>query len=97
MITVKKLETLEDFEGLKKGDSVAVEWKRDVRKDKRGDKRTRFAVYEVADNLAHMTEIILEKKMNVYFNYTMFLNPEKHGVSNVREIVLLGSDTPNQT
>lgn len=89
MIVAKELKTLPDFESLKKGDVVAVEWRRDVRTNKRNTKRTRFATYEIADNLSDQTEIILEKKMNVYFNYSMFLDPETQGVSNVRSITLL--------
>jgi hypothetical protein len=86
MIKTKELNTLEDFTTLKKGDVVAVEWKRDSYKNK---KRTRFATYEVVDNLANQTEIILQKAMNVYFNYSMFLKPSEHGASNVRSIALI--------
>ncbi len=92
MITAKKLQTLNELESLKKGDMVAVEWKRDVIKSKRSQKGTRFAIYEVVDNLSAQTEIILEKSMNVYFNYSMFLNPKINGVSNIREIMLLTTD-----
>ena len=87
MIKTKELGTLQDFENLKKGDLVAVEWRRDVQKTK--TKRTRFATYEIAANLARQAEIILQKPMNVYFNYLMFLQPEIHGVSNVRAITLI--------
>jgi len=89
MIVTKELKSLEDFQGLKKGDVVAVEWRRDVPVNKRGTKKTRFASYEIADNLERTTEIILHKPMNIYFNYSMFLNPEEMGVSNVRTITLL--------
>jgi hypothetical protein len=90
MIVAKELRTLDDFEALKKGDVVAVEWRRDVQKTKK--KRTRFASYEVVENKADQTEIILQKAMNVYFNYSMFLNPEEMGVSNVRAITLLTAE-----
>ena len=89
MIIAKELKTLENFQGLKKGDVVAVEWRRNVKTNKRGTKTTRFASYEVADNLERQTEIILNKPMNIYFNYSMFLNPEEMGISNVRSITLL--------
>jgi len=89
MIVTKELKTLPDFESLKKGDVVAVEWRRDVQTNKRNTKRTRFATYQITDNLARQTEIILENKMNIYFNYSMFLDPENHGVSNVRAITLI--------
>ena len=89
MIIIKDLKTLDDFEGLKKGDTVAVEWRRDSYK---GKKRTRFATYEIVDNKAPQTEIILQKVMNVYFNYSMFLDKDTHGVSNVRSITLITAE-----
>jgi len=89
MIVTKELKALPDFVSLKKGDVVAVEWRRDVQTNKRNTKRTRFATYEITDNLARQTEIILENKMNIYFNYSMFLDPENQGVSNVRAITLI--------
>jgi len=90
VIITKELRNLEDFQELKKGDVVAVEWRRDVQQTKK--KRTRFASYEVVDNKADQTEIILQKAMNVYFNYSMFLNPKEMGVSNVRAITLLRTE-----
>ena len=95
MILTKQLKDLEDFKELKKGDIVAVEWRRDVNTNKRGTKRTRFATYEIADNLKRQKEIILQKPMNIYFNYMMFLEPEKHGVSNARSITLITAFDPN--
>ncbi len=89
MIKLKFLTELSDFESLKKGDCVAVEWHRDSYKKR---KRTRFAVYEIAENIKTMTEIILQKEMNVYFNYTMVLNPEAHGYSNLKSIALIVSE-----
>ena len=90
MIVAKELKSLEDFQALKKGDIVAVEWKRDVQQTRR--KRTRFASYEIVDNKADQTEIILQTLMNVYFNYSMFLNPKEMGASNVRAITLLSAE-----
>ena len=87
MIQVKDIETLEDFQRLKKGDLVAVEWKRDMYF---GNKEKRFGTYEVFENKERTTEIILQTKNNVYFNYSMFLNPEI-GTSNLKSIVLLRS------
>ena len=89
MINCKELKDLSDFEGLREGDFVAVEWRRDVSANKRGTKRLRFSTYEVAMNKVSATEIILNKPLNVYFNYSMFLFPEMHGVSNVKSIMLL--------
>jgi hypothetical protein len=88
MIQTKDIETLDDFKRLKKGDLVAVEWKRD---NYIGDKRTRFATYTIVENKERTTEIILQKKNNVYFNYSMFLNPEQDGSSICQSIMLLRS------
>ena len=86
MIVMRELKALKDFEGLKKGDVVACEWKLDSYK---GKKRTRFASYEVVQNKVLATEIILQTQMNVYFNYKMFLDPEVNGVSNLKSMMLL--------
>lgn len=86
MIHTQNIETLEDFQELKKGDLVAVEWKRDMYF---GNKQTRFGTYEIAENEERSTEIILQKKHNVYFNYMMFLNPKELGSSNLKSIILL--------
>ena len=82
MIKAEYISTPEGFEELKKGDTVAVEWKRDSFKN---NKRTRFASYEVAENKKDARELILQRKNNVYFNYGMFLNPEE--VSNCKHII----------
>jgi hypothetical protein len=88
MIKTRFITTEEYFKELKKGDLVAVEWKRD---NYIGDKRTRFAVYTIYENKERTTEIILQKKNNVYFNYSMFLEGQKHGISNCKSIMLLRS------
>lgn len=85
MITTKKIETVEDFQNLKKGDLVACEFHRDTYKK---GKRTRFASYIILENKSYCKEIILEKQCNVYFNYEMFLM----GDSNLKSILLLLSD-----
>ena len=85
MIQTKDIETIEDFKQLKKGDLVAVEWKRDMYF---GNKESRFGTYKVVENKERTMEIILQAKNNVYFNYSMFLNPEI-GISNLKSIVLL--------
>lgn len=86
MIQTKDIETIEDFQRLKAGDFVAVEWRRDMYC---GNKQARFGVYQIAENKERTTEIILQKKNNVYFNYSMFLNPEIHGISNCKSCVLI--------
>ena len=79
---IKKLETIEDFETIKKDDVLVCEFHRDVYK---GNKRTRFATYNVVENKSSYTEIILQVKNNVYFNYTMYLK----GTSNLKDVALL--------
>lgn len=90
MIDTNHLSTLQDFQSLKKGDIVAVEWRRDVQKTKRT--RTRFGVYNIAENKSGTTEIILQKPLNIYFNYMMFLEPKEHGLSNACSVVLISSN-----
>lgn len=86
MIKTKNITTEEDFKSLKKGDLVAVEWKRD---NFINNKRTRFATYNIVENKERTNEIILQTKNNVYFNYSMFLAPEKDGSSICKTIMLI--------
>lgn len=86
MIETKQITTLQDFQSLKKGDTVAVSWKRDMFL---GNKEVRFGTYTIVENKERTTEIILQTKHNVYFNYMMFLNPKEMGVSNCKSIVLI--------
>lgn len=88
MIQTKNIETLDDFKRLQKGDLVAIEWRRDMYC---GDKESRLGTYKIVENKERTTEIILQKKHNVYFNYNMFLNPETEGVSNCKSIVIIRS------
>lgn len=85
MIQTKNIETLEDFKRLGKGDLVAIEWRRDMYC---GDKECRLGTYKIIENKERCTEIILQKKHNVYFNYNLFLNPDD-GISNCKNIVLI--------
>ena len=86
MIRTRFITTEKDFKDLKKGDIVAVEWKRDSYV---GNKKTRFATYTIYENRDSEKEIILQFKNNVYFNYSMFLEPQKHGISNCKSVMLL--------
>ncbi len=96
MIHTKLLNSMKDFEALKAGDVVIVEWHRDSYKD---GKRTRFASYVVHENMHHSpdydgkgpSEIILQTRMNVYFNYALFLGIVE-GASNLKSCVLVTSD-----
>jgi len=92
MVITKKLKTTSDFEQIKKGDILAVEWHRD---SYIGNKRTRFAVYTVYENHNNdgkydKEEIILQLKNNVYFNYKLFLDPTM-GSSNAKSVVLIST------
>jgi hypothetical protein len=84
MIIIEALKKEADFIDLKKGDIVACEWHRDSYK---GKKKTRFATYEIVQNKESGKEIILQKAMNVYFNYGMYCT----GGSNLKSIVKLSS------
>ena len=86
MIATIDILKLDDFKRLKKGDIVAVEWKRD---NYIKNKRTRFATYTIVENKENTTEIILQTKNNVYFNYSMYLDPKE--CSNLKAIILLKS------
>jgi len=85
MITIKDLKILEDFEHLKKGDTVACEFHRNIHDY---PKVYRFGVFKIFLNKKDSKEIILQKKNNVYFNYKMFLN----GDGNLKQIKLIGCD-----
>ncbi|MCK9155105.1 MAG: hypothetical protein M0P12_03220 [Paludibacteraceae bacterium] len=85
MIVLKHILTLEDFESLKVGDNLAVEWHRD---SYLGDGRTRFACYRIVEIHDWNQEIILQKKNNVYFSYARFLEEK----SNAKSVTLITSD-----
>jgi len=82
MIISKSLETPSDFQSLKKGDVLAVEFYRDIHDY---PKTYRFGVFKVVENKASHSEIILQKKNNIYFSYAMFLA----GESNLKSVVLI--------
>jgi len=88
MISSRPLTKLQDFQSLKKGDLVVVEWKRDMYF---GNKQKRFGSYEIVENKERTNEIILQTKNNVYFNYNMFLNPE-NGISNLKSAILISNE-----
>ncbi len=72
-IITKELLTIEDFESLKPGDTVACEFYRNVHD---GMKVYRFKTFEIYLNRFDTKEIILKKKWNIYFNYEAFVNKE---------------------
>ena len=87
MIQTKELKTLKDFQGLKKGDTIACEFHRDMHDY---PNKYRFKVFKIANILEHSKEVILQIKNNLYFNYELFLNP-KLGASNLKSAVLISS------
>jgi hypothetical protein len=87
MITIKELKTREDFINLKKGDVLACEFHRDVNDY---PKKYRFKVFTLVENKESCSEIILQKKNNIYFNWKLFLN-EIEGESNLKSVVLLNA------
>ena len=86
MIHTKELKTIEDFELLKKGDSLACEFHRDVHDYPR--KSFRFKVFEIVEVKTRTKEIILQTKNNLYFNYGMFVDPSD-GSSNLKSATLI--------
>ena len=80
------LENLSDFENLKKGNILVCEFFRDTYK---GNKRTRFATYEIVENKERTNEIILQTKNNVYFNYLMYLNGRE---GNLKDVAIITKD-----
>lgn len=76
MITTKELKTIEDFESLKVGDYIACEFHRDMHDYPR--KSFRFKVFPIVEVKTRTTEIILQKKNNLYFNYEMFVQGESY-------------------
>jgi hypothetical protein len=85
MITTRELNTLRDFENLKKGDMVACEFHRNIHDH---PKTYRFGVFKIFLNKSSHKEIILQKKNNIYFNYEMFLS----GEGNLKQIMLIECD-----
>lgn len=88
MIHIKELKTIDEFINLKKGDVVACEFHRDVNDY---PKKYRFNVFTIVENKESHSEIILQKKNNVYFNYKLFLG-EIEGETNLKSIILLSVD-----
>ena len=89
MIKTKLLTTKEDFQALKKGDVIACEFHRDVHDYPK--KSFRFKVCEVVENIQRTTEIVYQKKNNLYFNYGMFIDPSD-GASNLKSAMLILSE-----
>ncbi len=86
MIETKEIKTLEDFQSLKAGDTLACQFHRDIYEGK-GSIGKRFGIYQIAIIKDNTQEVILNKKWNTYFNYGLFLDTNEH--SNLKCAVLL--------
>ena len=82
MINSKHLQTIENFENLKKGDYVACEFFRDVHDY---PKQYRFKVFQVVKVKSDDKEVIWQTKNNIYSNYQMFVN----GEGNLKSAILI--------
>ena len=82
MINTKELKTIEDFESLKKRDTLGCEFHRDMHDY---PKQYRFKVFPIVKVRTDTKEVILQTKNNIYFNYKMFVD----GESNLKSAVLI--------
>jgi len=78
-----KIETLEQFEALEKGQQILVKWSDYWAKHTPGGNKIKF--YKIYENKAKDSEIICQKRNNHYFNYKMFLE----GASTAQEVILI--------
>jgi len=83
LIVTIEINTLPQFENLKKGDHVACEFHRNLHDHPK--KPYRFNVFKIYAIKPEAKEIILQKKNNIYFNYKMFLK----GDSNLKSVVFI--------
>ena len=87
MILHKRLNTVEDFESLKRGDLVAVEFQRNMHGGQ-DEKHQRLDVFHIAYVKLDDHEVILRVKGNIYFNYEMYIE----GTSICKNAVLISVD-----
>lgn len=71
-MNIKRLETTEDFESLKKGDKILVEWSDYWLSHATNAKKV--MLYNIYQNKTSDKEIICQLKGNHYFNYEKYLN-----------------------
>lgn len=69
---LKKLTTIEEFENLKQGDIVVVEY--DEKQPYWNKKMQGIKSYNIHSVKTRQKELILQIKNNHYFNYEMYLN-----------------------
>jgi hypothetical protein len=86
-MNIYKLETLEQFKELKKGDRILVKWGECPMKEKK------ISFYNIPMVQHKENEIICNVKQNIYFNYKMHLGLENgDGIcrSNAKEVYFIG-------
>ncbi|ETT33292.1 hypothetical protein [Paenibacillus sp. FSL R5-808] len=71
---LKRLNTQDHFDQLKKGQLVIVKWKPGSYEYKKGHEIGHYNMYEINRN----NEIILRKRDNIYFIIEMYLNRESN-------------------
>lgn len=71
-INCKEIKTIEEIKNLKRWDFVACKFKRNVW----WSNWFNFWIFEIYEIHERQPEIILEKKLNIYFNYEMYLKWE---------------------
>ncbi|MED4572829.1 hypothetical protein P9302_25795 [Brevibacillus agri] len=71
---INKLESKEQFDQLKKGDIVVVEWKPSSMEHRKGRPITSNHIWGMHNG----NELILDKRTNSYINVDMYLRGESH-------------------
>jgi hypothetical protein len=71
-----KLETKEQFEQLKKGDIVMVQWRPNSREYKKGTPITVNKIW----GINHSNELILNHRTNSYFDIDLYLRGESYAL-----------------
>lgn len=69
---IRKLTIKEEFDSLKKGDIVIVEWNERATEHRRGKPITTNHIHGMHNG----NELILDKRVNSYFNVDMFMKGE---------------------
>lgn len=87
MMELKKLQTKEQFEFLRRGDDLIVVWNPEAEVwSKEMEGRKSYKIIRLQKGSLRSTyndEIILRKKGNIFFNYRLFLNGESNIVKEV--------------
>lgn len=88
-IIFKKLETMDEFLKLDKGDTIVVVWSDNFLCHTQKSKK--IMMYKIYDAKHHSDEIICQIKDNHYFNYKMYLglDTQNKNTSNARAVYKL--------